>query len=157
VMSIGGRLGDDDDGETPNTQVVIHDYEKAPLFFETRGLPKGKECPAPALWGKNMDSPDWFPGGSGISGVGGFGHRPGYDGRGHVAAYDHDGKKMQEFEPIEGSGHMENFIAAVRSRKNEDLHAQCNETHLSSALCHTSMISHQIGRKSRPEEILEQM
>jgi predicted dehydrogenase len=157
VMSIGGRLGYDDDGETPNTQIVIHDYEKAPLFFETRGLPKGKDFQGKDLWGKNMDSPDWFPGGSGISVVVDCEHGRVYDGKGDVAAYDHEGKRIQGFEPMGGSGHMENFIAAVRSRKTEDMHAQCRETHLSSALCHTGMISHQIGRKSRPEEIMEQI
>jgi hypothetical protein len=50
VMSVGGRLGYDDDGETPNTQVVYHDYEKAPLIFETRGLPKSKDMQDPKLW-----------------------------------------------------------------------------------------------------------
>ena len=39
-LSIGGRLGYIDDGDTPNTQVVIHDYATAPLIFEVRGLPK---------------------------------------------------------------------------------------------------------------------
>ena len=27
VFSVGGRLGYDDDGETPNTQIVYHDYK----------------------------------------------------------------------------------------------------------------------------------
>ena len=39
TLSIGGRLGYSDDGETPNTQVVVHDYATAPLIFEVRGLP----------------------------------------------------------------------------------------------------------------------
>ena len=39
VVSLGGRFGYDDDGQTPNTQVVILDYEAAPLVFEVRGLP----------------------------------------------------------------------------------------------------------------------
>ena len=39
TLSIGGRLGDRDDGDTPNTQVVVHDYATAPLIFEVRGLP----------------------------------------------------------------------------------------------------------------------
>ncbi len=54
-MSIGGRLGYDDDGETPNTQVVYHDYDAAPLIFETRGLPKSKESQEKD-WGKSMES-----------------------------------------------------------------------------------------------------
>src|SRR5882672_6764611 len=40
TLSIGGRLGYVDDGNTPNTQVVVHDYPTAPLIFEVRGLPK---------------------------------------------------------------------------------------------------------------------
>ena len=53
VISIGGRLGYDDAGDTPNTQVVYHDYEAAPLIFETRGLPRSKE--AQANWRESMD------------------------------------------------------------------------------------------------------
>ena len=41
VWSVGGRLGYEDDGETANTQILYHDYEKAPLIFEVRGLPAG--------------------------------------------------------------------------------------------------------------------
>ena len=40
VFSVGGRLGYVDDGETPNTQIVFHDYPAAPLIFEVRGLPE---------------------------------------------------------------------------------------------------------------------
>ena len=40
VFSVGGRLGYVDDGETPNTQIIYHDYPGgAPLIFEVRGLP----------------------------------------------------------------------------------------------------------------------
>ena len=42
VWGIGGRLGYEDDGETPNTLIAYHDYEKAPLIFEVRGLPRDK-------------------------------------------------------------------------------------------------------------------
>ena len=30
VLSVGGRLGYEDDGETPNTLIAFHDYAKAP-------------------------------------------------------------------------------------------------------------------------------
>ncbi len=42
IWSVGGRLGYEDDGQTANTQIVYHDYEKAPLIFEVRGLPASK-------------------------------------------------------------------------------------------------------------------
>ena len=42
VLSVGGRLGYEDDGVTPNTQIVFHDYQAAPLIFEVRGLPAAR-------------------------------------------------------------------------------------------------------------------
>jgi len=155
VMSIGGRLGYDDDGETPNTQIVFHDYDVAPLVFETRGLPRGKEFHDPALWGRNMDSP--FLGGSGGIGViveceGGR-----VEVNGGVAAYDPQGRKIRDFTSREGEDHIANWIRAVRERKPEILTAECLETHLSSALCHTGMISHLLGKRMRAEEILERI
>ena len=44
VMSVGGRLGYEDAGETPNTQIVYQAYKTAPLIFEVRGLPKTKDA-----------------------------------------------------------------------------------------------------------------
>ena len=48
VLSVGGRLGYVDDGTTPNTLIIFHDYPTAPLIFEVRGLPATAEA-------KNMD------------------------------------------------------------------------------------------------------
>ncbi len=44
-----------------------------------------------------------------------------------------------------GPGHFENFIAAVRSRKVEDLNADILEGHFSAALCHLANISYRLG------------
>ena len=38
VMSYGGRLGYEDAGQTPNTQVTIHDFGEKTLIQEVRGL-----------------------------------------------------------------------------------------------------------------------
>ena len=40
VFSIGGRFGYDDDGETPNTQLVLYEYASAPILFEVRPFPR---------------------------------------------------------------------------------------------------------------------
>ena len=160
VMSIGGRLGYEDDGETPNTQFVYHAYEKAPLIFETRGLPKGKEFQTSELWTKNMDSAPGVEGNA--SGIGVViecaGGKVYVSAGGSAAAYDQSGKKMKDFagqkDEVE---HMQNFIDAVRSRKPEMLKAECKETHLSSALCHTGLISHRLGQAAKPGEILEKI
>jgi len=158
VMSIGGRLGYDDDGETPNTQIVYHDYDAAPLIFETRGLPRGKEFHADGkAWNANMDPAIGFPGGSGISVVVECeGGRVLVTAGGGVTAVDRDGKRMREFKN-EGPNHIANFIEAVRERKPELLTAEVLETHLSSALCHTGLISHQLGKRLAPGEILERI
>lgn len=39
IVSIGGRFGYIDAGDTPNTLVVYHGYQPAPIILEVRGLP----------------------------------------------------------------------------------------------------------------------
>ncbi|MEX2578639.1 MAG: Gfo/Idh/MocA family oxidoreductase [Verrucomicrobiales bacterium] len=156
-MSIGGRLGYDDDGESPNTQIVWHDYDEAPLIFETRGLPKAKEFQEDN-WGKNMNTPDEFPDSRGISVV--VACEKGYvftDSGGRVKMKDGDGNDIDAPEPVETEDIFQNFINAVRSRKAEDLYADCEETHISSALCHTGLISHRLGEKMKKGEAMEQI
>jgi predicted dehydrogenase len=45
------------------------------------------------------------------------------------------------------TSHFENFIAAVRSRKVDDLHCDIAEGHLSTTLAHLATISYRLGRK----------
>lgn len=143
VLSVGGRLGYIDDGETPNTLVVLHDYPKAPLIFEVRGLPEKKGS-------KNMDSYKGAQIGIVIECENGHVTVPSYS---SAIAYDKDGKIIKEFKGAED--HYQNWIKAVRSRKVEDLNADILEGHLSSALCHTGNISYLLGKKANPDEIRE--
>jgi len=151
VFSMGGRLGYEDDGETPNTQIVYHDYEKAPLIFEVRGLPRSKSVIKDGGWGaKDMDT---LKGGSVsvlIECEGGHVLVPNYTG---ATAFDKDGMEIKKWSGA--SDHFKNFIEVVRSRKQGDLHADIWEGHLSSALCHTGNISYRLGKQARPEEIRE--
>ena len=156
VMSIGNRLGYKDDGETPNTQVVYHDYEAAPLIFETRGLPRNKASQGGGKsgWGKNMDHPEEFPKQAGAGMVIQCEGGRVYCGRSKVVVTDNKGKEITKIEGSSSSGgHFENFIKAVRSRKSSDLNADCEETHISSALCHTGLISHQLGQQVHDAEV----
>jgi len=134
VLSFGGRLGYEDDGETPNTQVVYQAYAKAPLLFEVRGLPTGPHM------------------GAGVGCVihceGGHVVVPNYE---SAIAYDKEGKEIKKWSGAES--HFQNFIDAVRSRKSTDLYADILEGHLSSALCHTGNISYQLGQKKPREEL----
>lgn len=159
VMSIGGRFGYIDDGETPNTQIVYHDYDEAPLVFETRGLPRSREFQFSKLWSSNMDRPDGY---TKPTGMGAIAHCEGgrlvvTGGGESVIAYDRSGAVVREFMGAPNDDHMVNFITAVREGKREKLNAESEETHLSSALCHTGMISHHLGSDMKQGEILEKI
>src|SRR6516162_4193201 len=60
-----------------------------------------------------------------------------------AAAYRPDGERIREFNG--SADHFGNFISAVRSRRREELNADIQEGHLSSALCHLANISFRLG------------
>jgi len=143
VVSVGGRLGYVDDGDTANTQVLYHAYAKAPLIFEVRGLPS-------KAGGRDMDNYKGAKIGIVVECEGGHVTVPSYN---DATAYDNDGKMIMQFKGSEG--HHDNWLKAVRSRKAEDLNADILEGHLSSALCHTGNISYRLGKTRSPEQIRE--
>ena len=145
LWSLGGRVGYVDDGETPNTQIVYHDYKSAPLIFEVRGLPDSKG---------SKDRPKYMGASIGvvIHCENGYLSIPSYSG---ADAFDKGGKKVKEFKSkIQGTdAHFANFIEAVRSRKHQDLNADIEDGHISSALCHTGNISYRLGKATSPEAL----
>ena len=141
VFSIGGRLGYEDDGTTPNTQIIFHDYKPAPLIFEVRGLPSASDS-------SKMDNYRGAGVGIVVECEGGYLLIPNYS---SGIVHDKDGKEIKKFSGA--NDHFENFIKAVRSRKSSDLNADILEGHLSAGLCHTANISYRLGRKHSPEEI----
>ena len=143
VWSVGGRLGYIDDGTTPNTLIVFHDYKTAPLIFEVRGLPTTEGS-------KQMDKYHGADIGVVTDCEGGSMVISSYSG---AQFFDKEDKEIKRFKG--SSSHFENFIAAVRSRKPEELKADILEGHLSSALCHTGNISYKLGVTHSPEEIRE--
>ncbi|MHC4396342.1 MAG: Gfo/Idh/MocA family protein [Planctomycetota bacterium] len=146
AMSIGGRFGYDDDGETANTQIAILDYEPAPILFEVRGLPKKKADSAMDPW-EAMNNYKGLRQGIVIHCEGGY-FAGGW-------AYDNDGKKVKQFFRDGGGGHQANFIKAIRSRKVSDLNADILEGHLSTTLSHMANVSYRIGTESSSEQIKE--
>ncbi|HXI72948.1 MAG TPA: Gfo/Idh/MocA family oxidoreductase [Verrucomicrobiae bacterium] len=141
VLSLGGRLGYEDDGITPNTQIVFHDYKAAPLIFEVRGLPASVDS-------SNMDEYHGASIGVVVDCEGGSMVIPSYT---KAIIYDKAGKEIKTYE--EGGDHFENFIHAVRSRKATDLHADILEGHISAALMHTGNISYRLGKPMSSEAI----
>jgi len=159
VFSIGGRFGYDDDGETANTQFIYYDYKPAPIIYEVRGLP-----PRKGASGKTMDlfKPVTQRGATLTSSYRGAGPNTGvlvecehgYVDMGGPTAYDYQGKVIKQFTG-ENIGPQANFIKAVRSRKRSDLRNDILDGHLSTALSHMGNISHRIGKRTAPGDILD--
>ena len=138
VVSVGGRLGYVDDGETPNTQICVYDFGDCELIFEVRGWPSrspfpGKESPKDSIKPTNFVGNVFY-------GSEGFLVCPSYS---NGIAYSKDGEVIRKFSG--GDDHFANFVKAVRSRKVEDLNADILEGHLSSALCHLGNVSYRLG------------
>lgn len=144
VMSLGGRFGYVDDGETPNTQIAFFDYQPVPIIFEVRGLPLSKDDP------RSMDHYKRIRVGVVVECEHGFFA----GGAGGGVAFDPEGNRVKEWSGPGGRDHQLNFIQAVRSRKVGDLNADIEEGHVSSALCHLANISHRVGQQSSPEEVM---
>ena len=130
VLSLGGRFTFDDDGETPNSQLALFQYEPGPLvIFELRNLPsdRGPKTIGPKMKCEKGESrlpkPTGKPGDTG-----GFGAH---------------------------KGHLYNFIAAVRSRKVSDLRADILEGHLSTAMVHMANTSYRLGTAHSTAEVRE--
>ncbi len=133
VFCLGGRFvgpgGKTDQGETANTQVAVLDFNGTQLIFEVRGLKSSKYKGAGVgnifhLEGGTIVDKKFFPKGS---------------------------EKAAPLRKVEakrgpGGGAFGNFIAAVRSRKVEDLNADVLHGHYSSALCHLANICYRLGR-----------
>jgi predicted dehydrogenase len=155
VIAIGGRLGYEDAGNTPNTQVVLLDFEKAPLIFETRGLPRSKA--AQAKW--DLDAMDMIRGSRvGVLVQCEHGHVivPNYV---TAEAYDRKGNLVKQWETGHDAlkAHQDNWLSAVASRDPSRLNADIHEGHLSSALCHLGGISQRLGEPARAGEIMDKI
>ncbi|HUV66086.1 MAG TPA: Gfo/Idh/MocA family oxidoreductase [Sedimentisphaerales bacterium] len=149
VISIGERLGYDDDGQTPNTMITLLDYEPAPIIFEVRGLPKDASL-RESDWGKNgrrnMDEFRGVQTGFVVLCEGGYVA----DG----SAFDNQGTLIKKF-TREQPGCKQNFIDVVRSRKTSELRTDAMEGHLSCGLVHLANISYRVGRHKSNGEILD--
>jgi predicted dehydrogenase len=126
VVSVGGRFGYVDDGQTANTQISVFDYGDSELIFEVRGL----------------RTPNYR--GAMIGDV--FHCTDGYlviTSYTQAAAFRSNGERIRSFGG--GGDHFGNFLAAVRSRRSQDLNGHILEGHLSSALCHLANVSFRLG------------
>ena len=140
VVSLGGRYVDEpnfkDQGETPNQLVSVFDYGDALVLFETRGLVENAKIPEiKKNFPTKVANELYFE--AGVVKEGKF--FPGGKGEGEpVAKVDYH---------VPSGGHFGNFISCVRNRKPEELAADIQEGHLSSALCHLGNISYRFAKE----------
>ena len=138
VIAGGGRLGWDDAGTTPNTHFIYMDTGEIPVIVDVHNLPRAKGVRGDDVYKRRRTKAflvvecenGYYAGG-----------------RGGGASYDQEGKKLQSFKGDGGRAHAQNFIDAVRSRKKDDLNAEIEQTHYSSAWCHLGNISWQLGKE----------
>ncbi|MBI1246506.1 gfo/Idh/MocA family oxidoreductase [bacterium] len=148
VISYGGRFGYEDAGDTPNTQVVVHDYGDRSLVFEVRGLVYDKKLKTSSVSYKGSKIGVIYEGTDGYVVMTTY-----HSG----TAFDKDGNKIRDFNGGGDQNHFNNFVEAVRSRDVNHLNGDILQGHLSSALCHTGLISYKMGKEVSPEECLERM
>jgi predicted dehydrogenase len=133
VLSLGGRFGYHDQGETANTQISIMDFGDAQLIFEVRGLKTND------FHGQKVGNIAHLEAGTLAGGK--------FYPKGKTEPVPLTSIMPLERAPRPGKGHFGNFIEAVRSRKVEDLNADILEGHYSAALCHLANISYRLGQE----------
>ncbi len=146
VVSVGGRFGYVDDGQTANTQLCVFDYGDSTLIFDVRGLASGNPFP-----GKVGDAK---PGSNFVGNIY-YGEKgivvcPNYTGG---VALDKDLNVLTKFGGGGEDSHFGNFVKAVRANDAKLLNADIAEGHLSSALCHLGNISYRLGAETAMSQV----
>ena len=142
ISAMGGHFMFDDDQQTPNDLVTTFEFneggKKRMLVFEVRHWMSNHE--AGIGEGRKKKDPNTI--GNLFYGSNGYMAIDGYD------SYRTFLGKEQEPGPSNSArgNNWENFIQAVRSRKQSDLNADIEEGYLSTQLVHLANISYRLGR-----------
>jgi predicted dehydrogenase len=148
VIAAGNRFAWDDNGETPNMHFALMHYDKLPVVVDIRNLPdperRGGKSGAVYLGSRGGNHIQCEAGYIRISRGGGW-------------FYDNDGKRVHQYKGNAGSGHAQNFIDAMRSRRRQDLAAEIEVGHQSTAICHQANMAWRAGSEATVEEVRESM
>jgi predicted dehydrogenase len=148
VVAAGNRFVWDDNGETPNMHFALMDYDGLPLVVDIRNLPdpkrKGGKAGAVYLGSRGGNHIQCENGSVRISRGGGW-------------FYDNDGQRIHQYKGDGGSGHAPNFIAALRSGRRQDLAAEIEVGHLSTAVSHQANIAWRVGKEATVDQVRESM
>jgi len=125
VISLGGRFGYKDQGQTPNTQLTLFDFGETKMFFEDYGLVSNDRKVTNEFYLEEgaIKGGKFYPKGS---------------------------DKAENLVDVEYTchpgGNFGNFINCVRSRKQEELNAPVTQAHPAAACCHLGNISYRLGQ-----------
>ena len=146
VSSTGGKfyVPANDDQETPNTQMATFNYGDAELMFEVRGGLTGPEGGLQIRGGNTVA--DLFYGSEGWMAVDGAGFQV-YKGAKQEKIMDEAKAPGDDAAP-----HMENFLAAVKSRDYKSLNAEVEIGVASADLVHLANTSYRLKRTLKFDE-----
>lgn len=167
VNAHGGKFAYDDDQETPNTLTANYDFGGRELVFEVRGLltggegavPRGRRPATPGAPGTvpppdattpknaaplNVMVGNLFYGTEGWAAMSDEGFQA-FKGESNEMVMEEKAERGPGNDPT--GLHMQNFIAACRSRNYKDLHDEIGIAYLSASMCHLANISYRVGRK----------
>ncbi|MDD3587769.1 MAG: Gfo/Idh/MocA family oxidoreductase, partial [Thermoguttaceae bacterium] len=144
VVSVGGRFGYEDDGQTPNTQIIFWDTKPIPVLYEMRALPRNRRSWKNGHWGiREMDQFHNLAYGVSVVCEGGYT----LDNK----VFDKNGKLIQTFTGSIPKYHQ-GFFDAVRRHDRKTLFA-IDRVHPCTCLIHLGNISHQTGQPTPVAEI----
>ncbi len=138
VVSLGGRLGYQDNGDTANSQISLFKWDDALVISEVRGLELKTKPTIARQAGPVGVANIWW-------GTEGYVVTPNYN---SGIAFDYDGKELASWKGGSDQLHYDNFLAAVRSRDRAMLHLDIEEGHLSSAMAHLGNVSWRLGEQA---------
>jgi len=134
AVSLGCRVGYEDDGETPNTQIAVLDYGDLPIVYEVRGLPSPAYREAGAVSIRYVGVIFRCTDGYLVASLDG------------VAAFDSKGEKIRDFGGrAEDEPHFRNFVDAAKNRKPDAVRVGVLDGHLGSGFCHLPNVSYRLG------------
>jgi predicted dehydrogenase len=149
VQSMGGRVGFDDDKETPTVQTSLFRYRgrNVVLEYSIRQLYSNTEAgmgdTIPFTMGDARDAHGLI-----FYGTEGYMVLPDY-----ISYYIYLGKSRLPGPSRVGPGpssanepHLANFLSAMRSRKRADLTAEVEDGARSAGMCHLANIAYRVGR-----------
>jgi predicted dehydrogenase len=146
VIAAGNRFAWDDDGQTPNMQFALFDYDGLKIVVDIRNMPdpgrsggKSGAIYLKARAGNHIQFADSYI----------------HLSRGGGGVYDLAGKRIKQYVGDGGKAHIPNFIEALRKGSSDSLNAEVEVGHLSTTMCHMANIGLRAGKEGTVEQMQE--